>query len=916
MLLTRGDRRTDIIGMKKSATPLSIGLSLVTALFTISCAGPQSTTERSVPGKSPTANTSTRPAAESSAEPNLTKLEAERRASAISDVTYRLSVDVSADGETFKGRVAIAFRAGADRSGLFLDFRNSGAIESMRVNGAPVAAERASHRILLNGPALKSGANLVEIEYSQKYSRNGRGLHRFQDSEDKRVYLFTQFETFEAHHMFPCFDQPDLKATMEMSVTAPKEWEVISTTRESAKSPTGANVVWEFPVTPRLSTYLFSLHAGPYHVWEAQAGDGLTVIPMRLFARQSLKKYVVPADWFTPTRQGLKFFGDYFDFPYPFKKYDQVIAPEFNAGAMENVAAVTFSERFVTRGQPTREDRMGLASVILHEMAHMWFGDLVTMKWWNGLWLNESFATYMAALASAEATEFKDAWVKFYARNKAGAYVEDQLVTTHPVESDIPDTSSAFANFDSITYGKGASVLKQLGFAIGAEAFRDGVRAYFKKHAYGNTRIKDFVGALERSSGRDLKEWSKQWFEMAGLDSVRADFECDKGRITRFALIHQGPSGAAPLRSHRTQIALYSDKSGRARPFQKLSVDYRDGTTAVPALTGTLCPSMVDPNDEDHDYVKVRLDARSLAFIKKSLAKIDSEFARVRIWPVLYEMVRDLELKPQDYLKAVEQNLPIETFAHAGHAMLSPIENVVYYLPQRTAAEKNARLEAVRGLERASWAKLVSAAKDSDWQKHALTAWSEISESQEARDRTVALLKRDFKLQGAPLSDPDDRWDLVIRLSSLGDRRAEALINAERNLDKSDRGISLALAAEAARPALENKKSWISRVVDKEDLSFHRKREIMWNIFPRTQDNLRAAVSSDFYSQLQGMLKVKELHFLTTYVHSLLPTVCTTESAKQVASFIKENEPKLPVPVLKALRIGHQEDTRCVAIRH
>ncbi len=288
--------------------------------------------------------------------------------------------------------------------------------------------------------------------------------------------------------LFPCFDQPDLKAVYSLKADAPADWRVISTAGEEKTEVSGARKTWTFAKTQKLSTYVFSVHAGPYHVWTSSAG----AIPLRLFARESLAKYVPAGEWLELTRQGLDFYGAYFDLPYPFKKYDQILVPDFNEGAMENVGAVTFGERYVSRSTQTLEEREETADTILHEMAHMWFGDLVTMKWWNGLWLNESFATYMSALAQSRATRYTRSWQSFFAAEKQWAYETDQRATTHPIEGDVADTGHAFADFDGITYGKGASVLKQLAYLLGEEKFRDGVRLYLKEHAYGNAEEKDF----------------------------------------------------------------------------------------------------------------------------------------------------------------------------------------------------------------------------------------------------------------------------------------------------------------------------------------------------------------------------------------------------------------------------------------
>lgn len=848
--------------------------------------------------------TSTQPAGKT-ADANLTRTEAEARAKAIHNVKYQLAVGLDDKDENFSGDIHITFDAAAPFSDLFLDFKNGAKINFMSINGRELAPAFANHRLAL--PEIKAGANEVVIRYKQTYARDGRGLHRFQDPEDKRIYLHTQFEAFDAHQMFPCFDQPDMKATMTMTVTAPKAWQVITTTRESAKVANGETMNWTFPESPPISTYLFSLHAGPYFKWESHAGK----IPLRLFARQSIKKYVVTKEWWGPTQAGLKFYGDYFSYPYPFVKYDQIIAPEMG-GAMENVAAITFTERFIHRSPSTYKEREILASVILHEMAHMWFGDLVTMQWWNGLWLNESFATYMSTLAMTQATEFKNSWLSFYSRNKTGAYVEDQLVTTHPIDAVIPDTVSAFSNFDSITYGKGASVLKQLSYYIGEKAFREGVRDYFIKHAFSNTRLDDFIAALEQTSHKDLQQWAKTWLESAGVDTVQLDYTCSDGKVSRFALRLDGPNGLPSPRAHRTLVRLYKVAQDKIMPQSEADVEYSGPRTEVPQLVGAQCPDLAYPNDQDQDYVKVRLDDRTLATAKTSLSKIPSEFTRMMFWPNLYSMVRDMALTPQDYLRIVRENLPKEEDLTIADAIVAFLPTVIFYLPQATPEDKQLRADLVQGIENLLWSKIQTA--HTDWQKMLLRSFTQIVESKPGRDHLIGLLNGTTKVKGLTL-DPDRRWEIIIRLSGLGDPRVDPLLAKQKTTDKSDRGVENAFAAEAAKPSLAVKNEWLHRALEAKDLSIQQKAAILYNLLPRIQDDLRAALSADYYKSLPQMIGSRELNFLSMYSGAMIPTTCTPDSAAKIAEFTKNEVAALPAPVLKILRIGGQEDGRCVSIR-
>ncbi|XQW83992.1 M1 family metallopeptidase [Thalassotalea piscium] len=437
---------------------------------------------------------------------------AQMRSKQVSDISYNLQVKIGNKSEVFSGTTDINFTLADDnQNDLTIDF-DSGNVESVLVNGKPASFNYEQWFITIPKDELNTGKNTIKISYQRPYATDGSGLHRFVDPENGEVYLYTDFEPYDANKLFPHFDQPDLKATYTMQVTAPKHWQIISSTRETSIKEMGENKLWSFPTSAKFSSYVFSLHAGNYAVWE----DSFEDIPLRVFARQSLAKYINTEEWFTPTKQSFGFYNKYFDVKYPFGKYDQVVAPDFNAGAMENVAAVTFSETYISRGEKSTQAKMSLANVIAHEMAHMWFGDLVTMRWWNGLWLNESFATYMANLAVEKASDFENLWDVFYSGTKQWAYSSDDSVNTHAIELPVPSTGDAMSNFDGITYGKGASVLKQLPYYLGEENFRLGVSNYLKKFSYKNTDLDDFIGELGKAAGKDMSEWTQDWLYNAG----------------------------------------------------------------------------------------------------------------------------------------------------------------------------------------------------------------------------------------------------------------------------------------------------------------------------------------------------------------------------------------------------------------
>jgi aminopeptidase N len=720
--------------------------------------------------------------------------------------------------------------------------------------------------------------------------------------------------------MFPCFDQPDLKATFQLTARVPKDWTVITSVLPTSTTSDGeATQVWNFPESKLFSTYIFSMHAGPYHQWS----DPAAKIPSRLFARKSLAKYVRPEEWFQPTRQGFEFFQTFFGIPYPFAKYDQVIVPDFNSGAMENVAAVTFSERYIPRGTETIQDREDRAEVILHEMAHMWFGNLVTMKWWDDLWLNESFATYMASKALFEATEFKSAWQSFYSDMKQWAYWEDQLVTTHPILADVPNTEAAFANFDGITYGKGAAVLKQLDRLLGADGFQKGVSEYLKRHSYENATLADFIGSLSQESKVELGKWSQQWLQSAGLNSISVKYQCDdKGKITDFAL-NQSPSSVSNLhRTHKTVVGLFGkDLTGNIVEKRNIAVTYNSATTQIPELKGEECPLLVYPNYQDHDYVRVSLDQVSVHTAKTSLANFPDNFLRAMLWQSLWDMTRDAELPVLEYAEVAFNQLGRESDIRIVSSVMNNLHgewpsssSVVSYLPDSTDEEKKLSFAFRARLEEFAFQKLNQATAGSDLQRVWFESAIKASFTNTGLERLAGILEGQAPARGLDL-DQDLRWLIVRQLSMMGHPRTEALISKEQTKDPSSRGKQSALAAQAMMPALQNKRKWFELVsTEKPKLTLAEQKSVIWNLFPSVQRSVRTEFQEDYFKRLKRLAAVREVQFVETYASSLAPTHCDQSSVNRLAAEIQSISSKANPIIFRELRIAHQEDERCVKI--
>jgi aminopeptidase N len=487
--------------------------------------------------------------------------------------------------------------------------------------------------------------NTLRVVANCAYMNTGEGLHRFRDPVDKGTYLYTQFEVADARRVYACFDQPDLKATFQLTVLAPHDWAVFSNavTPEPRPVPGRSDAAaWAFEATPPISTYITALVAGAYHVERDVYRRGEVEIPMAVACRASLAQHLDAAEIFDVTKRGFDFFLELFDQPYPFSKYDQLFVPEYNAGAMENAGCVTILEDYVFRSKVTDATYERRAETILHELAHMWFGDLVTMRWWDDLWLNESFATYVSVLAQAESTRWTNAWTTFANVEKTWAYRQDQLPSTHPIVADIKDLADVEVNFDGITYAKGASVLKQLVAWVGRDNFFEAIRRYFTRHAWGNTTLADLLGFLEETSGRDLRAWSKEWLQTAGVNVLRPEYTVDEaGTITAFAVTQTAVAEYPTLRSHRIAIGSYDLTDGQIARRHSFELDVAGPRTEVPQLVGTRAADLVLVNDDDLTYAKIRLDPRSLATVARHIGSISDSLPRTLCWSAAWDMCRD-----------------------------------------------------------------------------------------------------------------------------------------------------------------------------------------------------------------------------------------------------------------------------------
>ncbi len=790
----------------------------------------------------------------------LTQVEATARAANVSSVTYAIDLSLTRGAATYEGDVTLEFDlAGPD--GVFLDFRGK-TIRTLEVNGAAVSAPTWSgYRLELPAGSMRVGRNAVRVAYENEYDHTGDGLHQFVDPEDGEEYLYTNFEPYESHRLFPNFDQPDIKARYTLTVTTPAEWELITNSAEASRETLDdGRIRHRYQQTQPFSTYLFAMIAGPYHVFR----DEHRGVALGFFSRKSLVRHVDTDELFEVTKQGLDFYASFFDYPYPFGKYDQVFVPEFNAGAMENVAAVTHSERLVFRDPPTDNQRLGRAEVLLHEMAHMWFGNLVTMRWWNDLWLNESFATYMAYLSLTEATRFTTAWQAFNAGMKNWAYRQDQLITTHPIAGEVPDTEATFLNFDGITYGKGAAVIKQLVAAMGMEGFREGMRRYFKRHEFSNTTLSQFLDALSEGVGRDLHEWARAWLETPSLNTVQATWESDGERISALGLSQVAPDGYPTLRPHHLEVALLRDTGSGAPTIEAIPVDLVGASVDVSAALGKPTPSMVFPNHNDHGFVKVALDEVSLAWVRAHIDRIDDALLRQLIWQTLWNMVRDQQLKSTDYLELVGAKVATEQDQELIETILSTATaTIARYVPeeQRTASAHRFFEEAWRALQAAPpgdlqiiWARaLIGSAITHDDIRH-----------------LGKLVDGALAVPGLTI-DQDMRWSIAASYVAYGLEGASERVAAERERDPSDRGQRAVLRCETSAPDAAVKAEAWRRYHEEGYGSLHLTSAAMGGFHWFVQRDLLTPYVDQFFERVRGVFQTREVEFARSYFGGLFP---------------------------------------------
>lgn len=808
---------------------------------------------------------------------NLTRAEASERAELIAVESYDVSLDLTRGGQIFGSTTTVKFSA-TPGSSTFIDAVTR-SVHSVTLNGKSLDPATVADGVRIQLPGLEEHNELTVVA-DAPYMNTGEGLHRFVDPVDNEVYLYTQFEVPDSRRMFAVFEQPDLKATFTFTVTAPSHWDVISNSPKPAPVDTtpaddgGARSVWAFSPTPRLSSYVTALIAGPYQSVRSEvvSSDGRT-IPLGVFARKSLMQYLDADNIFELTRQGFEFFEAQFGCPYPFEKYDQLFVPEFNAGAMENAGAVTILEGYVFRSKVTDAQVERRAITVLHELAHMWFGDLVTMRWWNDLWLNESFAEYMSHLAAVEATKFTSAWTTFASVEKSWAYRQDQLPTTHPIFADINDLQDVEVNFDGITYAKGASVLRQLVAWVGPEQFMAGVREYFAKHSWQNTELGDLLVELEKASGRDLDGWGRQWLETAGVNTLKPELEVDgDGKLTSFAIAQSAVEEWPTIRPHRLAVGFYNlNGDGKLERVHRLELDVDGERTAVPALVGLAQPDLILVNDDDLAYAKVRLDEKSLATATAHLKDFSHSLPRTLVWNSAWDAARDGETPARRYVELILANVAAESDSSVILVQLRQLATTLNFY----VAEEHREATAVAAADRL-WELASEVPGGSDAQLQFVKSFALLARSGSQLDRVAGLLDGSLVLEGLTV-DQDLRWELVASLVA-GGRLGQDGIDAELQRDNTSSGQNAAALAKAAIPTPEAKAAAWDSIVVKGELSNALQGSAVTGFMRVLDRSLLEPYAEKYFEAVPGIVETRTHALAQQIVVGLYPALLTTQA--------------------------------------
>ena len=844
---------------------------------------------------------------------NITREEATLRSGVVKAGAYRVTVDVTGNGvadpeRTFTSHTELNFvsQGGSTHLDVIAD-----EIRSATLDGSPLPTDEFDgYRLPLKD--LTEGSHTIVIDAVCRFSRTGEGLHRFVDTDGK-IYLYSQFETADARRMYATFEQPDQKATFQLTVLAPAHWNVFTNSRSVAGELIGEGIArFEHAPTPVISTYITALVAGEYHVVRGQITSAAGLLPASVACRASMAEFLDADRILETTQRGFDVFESTFGVPYAFDSYDQIFVPEFNFGAMENAGCVTFRDQYLFRSRVTAREMEARDNTILHELAHMWFGDLVTMRWWDDLWLNESFAEWASHFAADKIAEKygtgANPWASFSNERKAWAYMQDQLSTTHPIAADMSDLEKVEQNFDGITYAKGASVLKLLVSFVGIEAFAKGVGSYFRKHSHGNTTLTDLLSELETASGRDLSWFTGQWLESAGVNTLRAEFEVDEtGTFTRFAIVQTAPEAWPTLRTHRLGIGIYANTDNGLDRVDYVETDISGERTDVPDLVGRPRRDVVLLNDGDLTFAKVRLDEMSRNTLVNGIDRLADPLARAVTWSLFWDSVRDAEIAPQELVSLALQGIGSEKDMAAITTVLAQAAACSgrFMAPELREAANMKLVTGLAGL-------LKDAEPGSDAQLIIAKTLIGVARSESACELIRGWLQNE-EVPTDLAVDTDVRWLIVATLARRG-VFGEEEIATELERDNTNTGAERAAGARAGLPTVEAKaEAWRLATADP-DIPNETHRSIAMGFISYGQEDVLAPYV-DAYAKLAEAISKREDGWDTrgyaaigAALRWLFPeTLATADVVERFRRYLAEGEPTDQVRRLLSERLDEAE---------
>jgi aminopeptidase N len=844
---------------------------------------------------------------------NITRAEAADRAALVRTESYDVVLDLTGTERTFATTTTVVFDCASPGTSTWIDLV-ADTVHSVVLNGAALDVSSVVDGARITLPDLAEH-NVAVIAADGLYMNTGEGLHRFVDPVDKETYLYTQFESADSRRMYAVFEQPDLKATFALTVTAPSHWQVVSNSPSPEPTKHGdGTATWAFEPTPRISSYITALVAGPYHrVDDAYVGPNGTY-PMSVYCRESLAQYLDADEILNVAKEGFAYFEEKFGVAYPFAKYDQLFVPEFNAGAMENAGCVTLLEDYVFRSRVTDAAYEQRANTILHELAHMWFGDLVTMTWWDDLWLNESFAEWASHWANANATRYTDAWTTFSNQRKAWAYRQDQLPSTHPIAADMVDLDSVRVNFDGITYAKGASALRQLVAWVGEDEFLAGVKTYFGKHAWGNTQLSDLLSELEATSGRDLGPWTKEWLQTSGVNLLRPQITlADDGTMSEVVIVQEPPTvpeGIAPtLRSHRIGVGMYDLVDDALVLRSRLDVDVVGARSTITELVGAKQPDLLLLNDGDYTFAKVRLDDRSWATAVAHLGTLSDSLARALIWGAAWDMTRDGEVATGDFVTLVLEGAASETDIGVVQGVLRQARTAIdqYAAPVNRDGYLARYADATRALA-------LAAQPGSDRQLAFTRSFIGAATAPADLELVAGLLDGTVVWEGLAV-DSDLRWSMLHALVAAGTRNDDA-IQAELDRDDTATGRRHAASARAARPTAAAKELAWAEIIDRTDLPNAILGATMGGFVHPGQADLLTPYRARYFEALPGIWAARTMEMaqdITTFLYPFL--LVDDETIAATDAFLAGPAQGLPAPARRLVNEGRDGVLRALRAR-